>query len=91
MIHDVSSGKAGKSEDLKVSSQETDRLKQLVFTKMAKFCGHENRNYFLDLLSAKNNTDIYLTPLQAKKHKLIDHIGIPEMQVSVNISMDFIP
>lgn len=89
MLHDVSSGKIGKSEDLKVSAAEADRLKKTIFHKMAKYCGHP-KNYFIDILSSRNNTDYYMSARTAKKHGIVDHIGTPEFKVSLDVKYEFV-
>lgn len=89
MLHDVSSGKIGKSEDLKVSAAEADRLKKSIFHKMAKYCD-QPKNYFIDILSSRNNTDYYMSPQTAKKHRIVDHIGVPEFRASLDVNYEFI-
>lgn len=89
MLHDVSSGKIGKSEDLKVSAAEADRLKKAIFHKMAKYCGHP-KDYFIDLLASRNNTDYYMSARTAKKYNIVDHIGVPEYKVSLDVNYEFV-
>jgi len=89
MIHDVSSGAIGKVEDMKARIGEAERLGKLIFQKMAKNCGHRNENYFIKLIEKKKHVDWYLTAKEAKKHSIVDHIGVPEFIVDVSVDMEF--
>jgi ATP-dependent Clp protease protease subunit len=86
MIHEIGAGHFGKNEDLKASAKETDRLQKLVFSMMAKNCGHSN-DYFIELMHSKKNADWYLTPKEAKKHNLINEIRVPKLVTEVNVAM----
>lgn len=88
MIHEVSSFQYGKVEDLKVDAEEADRLNDLIFKLMAKNCG-KGEDYFLDIIHEKGHTDWFLTPKEAKKHNLVNHIKVPEMHVDVVVNMLF--
>ena len=89
MIHDLSSGKSGKIEELKASVNESDRLNNTIYHKLAKKCGHKDKGYFLKKMSENKQADLFLTALQAKRHGLVDHIGIPEMNVNIDVNMEF--
>lgn len=88
MIHDVAAGAVGKIEDMKVSTQQAEKLNQLVFHKMAEKAGHKDKNYFLKHVSNKKHVDWFMSALESKKHKVIDFIGVPHFQVDVNVSME---
>jgi len=88
MIHEVSSFSFGKVEDLKVDTEETDRLNTLIFKLMGKNCG-KGDNYFLDLIHEKGHTDWYLTAKEAKKHNLANHLKVPEFRVDVKVETFF--
>lgn len=89
MIHDVSSLQFGKTPELKASAAETERLSNLIFGLMAKNCGHKDEEYFLKLLHDKSHAEWYLTPTEAKKHKIINHIRVPSFRVNVSVDVDF--
>lgn len=89
MVHDVSSFAWGKQADLKASSEEAERLNKLIYEMMAKNCGHENVNYFYDMVAKKRGADWYLTPEECVKHKLANHIKIPSLSVKVKMEIDF--
>lgn len=89
MIHDVSKSSWGKIEDLKADIKEVERLSTLIFQKLALHCGHKNKDYFLKLIASKKHVDWYLTPAEAKKHKLIDHVGVPHFSVNIKTDIKF--
>ena len=88
MIHDVSSMSWGKVEEVKSQAKETNRLNKLVYKKMAENCG-QDENYFLDLIHEKSHADWHLDAEAAKKHKLVNHIRIPKLEIEVNLEIKF--
>jgi len=89
MVHHVASMAWGKVPDMKVAVEETDRLQQLLFTKMAKNCKKPD-NYFLDILKERGNTDWYLTPAECFKHGIVDEIKIPRLETEVRVKHRFV-
>ena len=87
MIHDVSSYAFGKIEDLKADAREADRLNKKVYTMMARNCGKPD-DYFTKLIHDKGHADWFLDAKEAKKHGLIDHIRMPEMNIKVTVEID---
>ncbi len=87
MIHEASSGEIGKVNEMEVSAKEIRRLNNLLMKIMARNCGWVD-NYFLDILHEKNHADWYLTAKQAKSHNLANHIGLPELKINVNVTME---
>lgn len=85
MIHEVSSMTWGKVSDIRADSTETTRLNTRLFKILADSCGQDT-DYFLDLIHEKNHADWFLTPAQAKKHCLVDHVRIPVMDVSASVT-----
>jgi ATP-dependent Clp protease protease subunit len=88
MIHDVSSGNWGKNEEIKASAKETDRLQKQIFKKMAQNCGKAD-DYFLKLIHEKSHAEWYLTPQEAKKHNLINHIRVPTFHTKISVDITF--
>lgn len=88
MIHEVSTVTWGKNQEVQADAVETDRLNKELFQIMAKNCGHK-KNYFLDIVHGRKNADWFLTPKQAKKHNLANHIRIPSMRVRIDVRYDF--
>jgi ATP-dependent protease ClpP protease subunit len=88
MLHDASSVLWGKNEEVKADAKELERLNSLIFGILAKNCNHKP-DYFAKLLHEKGHADWYLTPKEAKRHKICTDIGVPEMTVSVSVSYKF--
>ena len=88
MIHDVSSMKWGKVEEVKAGAEETERLNQKVYRMMAKNCG-QSKNYFLDMIHQKGHADWFLEPKEAKTHNLANHLYIPEMRIETKVNFKF--
>jgi|TARA_R110000787_G_scaffold87761_4_gene186754 ATP-dependent Clp endopeptidase proteolytic subunit ClpP len=88
MIHDVSSGRHGKVEEIKASAEETQRLNQLAYTMMAQNCGKAD-DYFLKLVHDKGHADWFLDAAESKKHNLANHLRTPEFNVKIDVNIDF--
>jgi ATP-dependent Clp protease protease subunit len=88
MIHDVSSLKWGKVEEIKASAEETQRLNKKVYQMMAENCGH-HKDYFLDIIHEKAHADWYLEADDAKKHNLANHLHVPELKIKVGVKFKF--
>jgi ATP-dependent Clp protease protease subunit len=88
MIHDVSSLKWGKVEEIKASAEETQRLNKKVYQMMAENCGH-HKDYFLDIIHEKGHADWYLEADDAKKHNLANHLHVPELKIKVGVKFKF--
>ena len=88
MIHDVSSMKWGKVEEVKAGAEETERLNKKVYRMMAKNCGH-HEEYFLDIVHEKGHADWFLDAKEAKRHKLANKLKVPEMKIGVKVEFEF--
>jgi ATP-dependent Clp protease, protease subunit len=88
MIHDVSSMEHGKVEEIKASSEETERLNQKVYTMMARNCGKKD-DYFLKLVHKKSHADWFLDADETKKHGLANQLRIPKINIQVSVDIDF--
>lgn len=86
MIHDVSSGTFGKVKDMKVDVKEAERLNKKIYEIMAKNCG-KDPNYFEDIVHKMGHVDWFLTPEEAVKHNLANHIRIPKVMVKASVTM----
>ena len=85
MIHEVSSMTWGKISDLKADTSETERLNERLFCLLADRCGQEP-DYFLDQVHNKKHADWFLSAKQAKRHRLVDHVRLPRLSVSVKVN-----
>ena len=84
MIHDVSSGAWGKIEELKADVKEGERLNKLVFEMMESNCGLEKGTLLTKVRQDHNSADWYLTPKQAKKLNIVNHIRVPKLYTREN-------
>jgi len=89
MVHDMSTGMWGKEVEIQANAKESERLKKHLFHIMAKNCG-QSKNYFMDLLLQKTNVDWYLTPQEAVKHNIANHIGIPRIETVVSVETNLV-
>tara|TARA_B100001094_G_scaffold307887_1_gene339983 strand:+ start:756 stop:1361 length:606 start_codon:yes stop_codon:yes gene_type:complete len=88
MIHDVSSMAWGKVEEVKVSAEETDRLNQKIYHMMAENCG-QDEDYFLDIVHEKGHADWFLDAKDCKKHKLANHLRVPDLKIEATVKISF--
>lgn len=88
MIHDVSSWNQGKVEEVVANAAQIVKLNKMIFERMAKNCGQE-KTYFLDQLFKKHHAEWYLTAKQARLENVINHIGIPNFSVDIDVTVGF--
>lgn len=91
MIHDVASWEGyRKTEEVKADAKETDRLNKKVYRIMDKNCGQKT-GFFWNLVQEKSRADWYITPREAVRLKLANHIKIPTLTttVKVEIALEF--
>lgn len=84
MIHDVSTGGEPdkKVEEVKADSEETTRINNRMYDVLSENCG-KPVGYFMKLANAKHRVDWYLSPQDAIKHNLANHIGVPTLTFAV--------
>lgn len=87
MAHEISSGCFGKNEEIKSSAKMTDRLNKKVFGLLSRNCS-KTYGYFLKQIHDRKNTEWFMEPAEAKKHNLIDHIGMPSLKIKVDVTID---
>jgi len=90
MIHDVSMGTWGKMEEIKADTKEGDRLNKLVFNMMEKNCGLKKGELLNKLRKDYNSADWFLTPQQAKKLNIINHIKVPKLITKVSVTTELL-
>lgn len=88
MIHDVSSMSWGKVEEVKVSAEETDRLNKKIYHMMAENCG-QAEDYFLEIVHDKGHADWFLDAKECKKHKLANHLRVPDLKIDTSVKITF--
>jgi len=83
MIHSVSSTMfEGRMADLKVESGEVCRLTDVMCNIMAENTG-KNKNFYKKRI--EKNTDVYMSPIEAKKIGLATHIGDAQLKSVVTV------
>jgi len=88
MIHELSSGSFGKNEEIQADAKNCKKLNKKIFQILSKNCGHK-KGYFEDIYrKQKSRADWYLEPEECIKHNLINHIGIPKIEMTVSASID---
>lgn len=88
MIHDVSSMDRGKVEEIKASAEETERLNKKIYHMMAENCG-QHEDYFLEIVHEKGHADWFLDAKECKKHKLANHLRVPDLKIEATVRIDF--
>ena len=92
MIHDVSSwmGIAKKTEEVLTDARETARLNKKVYHIMDKNCGQKT-GFFWETVQSKSRADWYITPREAIRLNLANHVKIPTLctEVRVEMRLDF--
>ena len=54
---------------------------------MARNCGHPD-SYFLDIIHENSHADWFLNAEEAVKHKLANHLRVPKLEISVDVSIE---
>lgn len=86
MIHDVASGVDGKTEDIKVIAHESERLNKKLYSFMEKRI-NVRRGTLWRRVHDRGRSDWYLTPQEAVKLNIANHIKIPAFRTSVSVAM----
>lgn len=84
MIHDASSSTRGKVKEIEADTEETTRLNDLMLQTMSTNIG-KRKNYFRNIIHSRGHADWYFTPEEAMKHGIVNHIGVPELEVHVSV------
>lgn len=88
MIHQASSCESGKTKEIINDTKELERINNLFLETISKNCG-QPKKYFSELIDQYKNVDIYLTPQDAKKHNIINKVGIPHFEIKERIKIIF--
>jgi ATP-dependent Clp protease, protease subunit len=79
MIHNIWTMVGGKVDDILTDANQVKLLQKRAFTLVEKNCGLKS-GHFIKLLREGGGVDLHLTPQDAAKHKLIDHVRYPIIQ-----------
>jgi len=82
MVHEVSAGALGHVSDIKVDTQEIERLNGHWMNWLAKNCGLRSYKHLKSKMRSmlpQDGRDLFLTPQEAVKFGIADAIGIPKI------------
>jgi ATP-dependent Clp protease protease subunit len=88
MLHDIEAGDINKTEDVLHGAKALKRYREHVFHRFDEHTG-KDEGYWIKYMKEKGNVDIQLSANQAKRLKIIDHIGLPRLNVSVKVETSF--
>ena len=86
-MHAVSKFLMASSMFLRARLVDPERLNKKVYVMMSRNCGKSD-DYFSKLIHDKGHSDWFLDAEEAKNHGLINHIRMPELQISVKVDID---
>lgn len=87
MIHELSSFLFGKNEEIQADANQVKKLNKKLFEIMSLNCNHPKKYFEKIYRKEKARADWYLSPKEAKKHNLINHIGMPKITMKVNVDI----
>lgn len=87
MFHNMGWGVGGNPTDIAAGAEYFEKLQKYWCRKLAKHCGHKDQDYFLDLMKKAGNANVYMTPKEAQKHKLVDHIRMPSITAEIKFTV----
>ena len=73
--------------ELKADVNETDRLNNKIMRLMSSNCG-KRPDYFLKEIHKRGRADWFLEADECLEIGLVDHVGLPEMKISVNVEIE---
>lgn len=85
MIHDVSSWFNGKNADVQAAADESTRLNAMIYGILDENC-KQKAGYFSQFIASRRGGDWFLTADEAKRHGLIDVVGMPEIRMTIDVS-----
>lgn len=84
MFHEVSSIECGKNSEIQVGAKEVERLNDKIF-ELASIQIGQKKDFFHNLVHQNNHADLYLDAKICKKYNICNHIGVPEVNVDVDV------
>ena len=85
----VSSGSWGKNSEIQASAKETERLNEKIYDILADNSSR-SRSWFERKIEKRGRSDWFLEPEKATSIGLADHIGMPKLQIKVEVEIDLI-
>ncbi|MEK6883737.1 MAG: ATP-dependent Clp protease proteolytic subunit [Nanoarchaeota archaeon] len=88
MIHEVASMAGGKLEEIKAKTSQLDKMNKNIYKMVSKNCG-KDENFFYNQIKMRKNADWYLDAQECMKHNIVNKIGIPRLEVNIEMSYKF--
>jgi ATP-dependent Clp protease protease subunit len=85
MMHSVLGGHGGTAEAVENQAKEMRFLNKQMYKILSSHTGKTVKE-IEELFSDNKYTDVFMSPRKAKQLKFIDHIGMPHLEVSVDMS-----
>lgn len=85
MFHEISTLHHGKATDLEYSAVNTSQINKQIIKNFASDT-NQTVKFIEDQIKSRKNTDWFLTPSEALKYGIIDHINIPRQITNGPIS-----
>lgn len=86
LVHEVSSESGGKVTDQQIDLEEAVRLNNLMLQRISKSCG--KRPTFMEKALKEKGGDYFITAKEAKDMGLVSHIGIPNLNIKVQVDFE---
>jgi len=90
MLHEAAMYTGGKTTEIESAFKSLKDLNDKTFRELAIHCGHNDKNFFIDYIASKRNADIWMTSKEAKKLKLVDHIGVPTLETRITVETNLV-
>ena len=84
MIHEASSVSGGKTIEVASSTEELERISNLILEIMSTNIG-KHKDYLSNIIHMKGHADWFITAKSAKKLNIANRIGVPVFKVNVHI------
>ncbi len=83
LIHEASTAFEGKNSDVQNDSFHMSQLNDKLMEILARNSNKPKR-FYSNMIKKGNNVDIYLSAQEAKSYNLIDHIGVPSLEMEIS-------
>lgn len=91
MIHNISSGSWGDVHAMKADSEESMRLNKIFMKLLAENCGMAYEDLQRKIKDTTDSKQIWLSPEDALKFGIVDHVGTPDIMPLLQWSVQPLP
>jgi ATP-dependent Clp endopeptidase proteolytic subunit ClpP len=82
LIHEASTQLEGKAADIISDARNMEELNDKLMELLAKN-SNKPASFYKNLIKKANNADLYLTAEQALEYGIVDHVALPQIEMSV--------